>query len=299
MRDAATATSSRSTCRCSTSDGDRVRHVGAFFEPALFATFGLPDRLPADSVPAGARPCRRRGPVTGPSAGRTDRALELLERAAGLHPGRARRRRRRRPRRPDALRGLDPRRPAARTWTTRSTRSPRPPVGRVDLAPRPPPARAPASTALQDKACALLGALERGRARSTSPSATTTGALRSLLAAAAALEIAVHGWDVGQATGAAPDLPTTSPAALLPVAQAVVLPEDRPDRFAAPRRPGRTAGSADVLLGFLGRVPIRPVGPGIHIWDKVPRTPPPSAPWSLSCAHARTRFSGRWLAGGH
>jgi RNA polymerase sigma-70 factor (ECF subfamily) len=29
-------------------DGDRVRHVSAFFEPTLFATFGLPDRLPAD-----------------------------------------------------------------------------------------------------------------------------------------------------------------------------------------------------------------------------------------------------------
>jgi len=33
-------------------DGDRVRHVSAFFDPALFATFGLPDRLPADHHPA-------------------------------------------------------------------------------------------------------------------------------------------------------------------------------------------------------------------------------------------------------
>jgi RNA polymerase sigma-70 factor (ECF subfamily) len=32
-------------------DGDRVRHVGAFFDPRLFATFGLPDRLPADVRP--------------------------------------------------------------------------------------------------------------------------------------------------------------------------------------------------------------------------------------------------------
>lgn len=29
-------------------DGDRVRHVTAFFDHALFAKFGLPDRLPAD-----------------------------------------------------------------------------------------------------------------------------------------------------------------------------------------------------------------------------------------------------------
>jgi RNA polymerase sigma-70 factor (ECF subfamily) len=32
-------------------DGDRVRHVGAFFDPRLFATFGLPARLPADYRP--------------------------------------------------------------------------------------------------------------------------------------------------------------------------------------------------------------------------------------------------------
>ena len=35
-------------------DGDRVRHVGAFFSPELFATFGLPASLPAEYVPGGA-----------------------------------------------------------------------------------------------------------------------------------------------------------------------------------------------------------------------------------------------------
>ncbi|HWJ80827.1 MAG TPA: sigma-70 family RNA polymerase sigma factor [Nocardioides sp.] len=33
-------------------DGDRVRHVTAFFERELFTRFGLPDRLPADYRPA-------------------------------------------------------------------------------------------------------------------------------------------------------------------------------------------------------------------------------------------------------
>jgi RNA polymerase sigma-70 factor (ECF subfamily) len=33
-------------------DGDRVRHVSAFFDTRLFATFGLPDRLPATTAPA-------------------------------------------------------------------------------------------------------------------------------------------------------------------------------------------------------------------------------------------------------
>jgi RNA polymerase sigma-70 factor, ECF subfamily len=32
-------------------DGDRVRHVAAFFETRLFQAFGLPARLPADTVP--------------------------------------------------------------------------------------------------------------------------------------------------------------------------------------------------------------------------------------------------------
>ncbi|MGZ4448074.1 MAG: sigma-70 family RNA polymerase sigma factor [Nocardioides sp.] len=40
-------------------DGDRVRHVSAFFDTRLFTVFGLPDRLPADTrtdLPLPARP---------------------------------------------------------------------------------------------------------------------------------------------------------------------------------------------------------------------------------------------------
>ena len=105
--------------------------------------------------------------------------------------------------------------------------------------------------ALQGKACHLLGVWS-----SPTPEYVVVGdhpVPSPLLVSAAALEIAVHGWDVGRATGALPDLPDDLARALMPVAQAVVLPEDRPDRFAAPRRTGQTAGSADVLLGFLGR----------------------------------------------
>src|SRR5262249_51804083 len=41
----------------------KVAHVGAFFDPSLFASFGLPARLPAgyrpgDPVPAGTEPAR-------------------------------------------------------------------------------------------------------------------------------------------------------------------------------------------------------------------------------------------------
>jgi len=105
--------------------------------------------------------------------------------------------------------------------------------------------------ALQGKACHLLGVWS-----SPTPEYVVVGdhpVPSPLLVSAAALEIAVHGWDVGRATGALPDLPDDLALALMPVAQAVVLPEDRPDRFAPPRRTGQTVGSADVLLGFLGR----------------------------------------------
>ncbi len=74
-----------------------------------------------------------------------------------------------------------------------------------------------------------------------------------LLVSAAALEITVHGWDVGQATGASAPIPEDLAEALMPVAHAVVTPEDRPARFAPPLRTSDSATSAQVLLGFLGR----------------------------------------------
>jgi hypothetical protein len=74
-----------------------------------------------------------------------------------------------------------------------------------------------------------------------------------LIVSAAALEIAVHGWDVGQATGDARDLPEDLARALLPVAREVVAPDDRPARFAAPLLPLPGASRSDSLLAFLGR----------------------------------------------
>jgi uncharacterized protein (TIGR03086 family) len=105
--------------------------------------------------------------------------------------------------------------------------------------------------ALQGKACHLLGVWS-----APTPQYVVVGdspVPAALLVSAAALEIAVHGWDVSRSTGAPRDLPDDLARELLPVAQTVVLPEDRPDRFAVPRRTGQTGGSADVLLGFLGR----------------------------------------------
>lgn len=109
---------------------------------------------------------------------------------------------------------------------------------------------------LQRKACTLLGAW----------SGATPGDVRvgghdlasRLLVATAALEVTVHGWDVGQATGRRAPIPEGLARDLLGVARLVVAPPDRGVRFAAPR-PVRSDAAYDVrLLAFLGRSPTGP-----------------------------------------
>lgn len=105
--------------------------------------------------------------------------------------------------------------------------------------------------ALSEKACALLGAWTHG------PPATVTVGSRplgsALLGATAALEITVHGWDVGVATGHPAPIPADLAAILLEVAHAVVTDADRGSRFAAPV-PAPPGAPYDVrLLAFLGR----------------------------------------------
>ena len=104
---------------------------------------------------------------------------------------------------------------------------------------------------LQRKACHLLGVWSVP----TPPLVLVGDRLvpSGLLVTAAALEIAVHGWDVAQATGVRHHLPDDLGRALLPVALAVVDPEDRPGRFAVPQVPPRGLGPSAQLLGFLGR----------------------------------------------
>jgi uncharacterized protein (TIGR03086 family) len=74
-----------------------------------------------------------------------------------------------------------------------------------------------------------------------------------LLVSTAALEVTVHGWDVGQATGRAARVPETLAAELLPVATCLVRPGDRGVRFVAPRRVAADAPYDVALLAFLGR----------------------------------------------
>lgn len=105
---------------------------------------------------------------------------------------------------------------------------------------------------LQDKACALLGAWTEAR-----PVLVAVGDLEidsSVLVAAAALEITVHGWDVAQATGRRTPVPADLARGLLGVAELVVAPEDRDRRFAAPRPVSTSTVPSDRLLAYLGRM---------------------------------------------
>jgi uncharacterized protein (TIGR03086 family) len=121
--------------------------------------------------------------------------------------------------------------------------------GAVSLGPRIPVAAR--TDALRHKACALLGAWSSER-----PEFVRIGdkvAPTHVVAAAAALEITVHGWDVAQAIGRPARIPERLAARLLPVADAMVSPLDRGQRF-APVLDVPGDGSAEtLLLAFLGR----------------------------------------------
>jgi uncharacterized protein (TIGR03086 family) len=108
--------------------------------------------------------------------------------------------------------------------------------------------------ALREKACALLGAW--AAALPTGDADVAIGDLgldAPLLVATGALEITVHGWDVGQATGSARRIPDDLARGLLGIAHQVIGPLDRGPRFACPRpaRPG--AAYDERLLAWTGR----------------------------------------------
>lgn len=121
--------------------------------------------------------------------------------------------------------------------------------GAVDIVPR-----GPATTGvdvLREKACALIGAWT-----AAAPSAVSVGdaGLASpLLVGAAALEITVHGWDVGRATGGRARIPEDLARGLLPLAEVLIDEADRGVRFAAVRRVPGDAPYDVRLLAFLGR----------------------------------------------
>ena len=108
--------------------------------------------------------------------------------------------------------------------------------------------------ALREKACALLGAWTAARPPSSPDVAVDDLGLDApLLVATAALEITVHGWDVGQATGRRARIPDDLARGLLAIAQHVIDASDRGPRFADPRPAPERADSDQRLLAWTGR----------------------------------------------
>ena len=105
---------------------------------------------------------------------------------------------------------------------------------------------------LRGRACALLGAWAHHEG--PGPVAVRDRALPSdLLAAAGALEIAVHGWDVARACGVTRPLPTALALELLDVVPLLVADADRPSRFAERVDVPLHAEPGTRLLAELGR----------------------------------------------
>jgi uncharacterized protein (TIGR03086 family) len=132
-------------------------------------------------------------------------------------------------------------------------------AGRVAVEPAPPTDSR--VDALREKACALLGAWTAARPASDEVAVGDLGLDAPLLVATAALEITVHGWDVGQATGRGTRIPDDLARGLLGVAQHVIDASDRGPRFAGPRPAPPTATSDQRLLAWTGRVPLRRTEP--------------------------------------
>jgi uncharacterized protein (TIGR03086 family) len=74
-------------------------------------------------------------------------------------------------------------------------------------------------------------------------------------AAAAALDAAIHAWDIAVATGQESPLTPELARSLTPVAQRIAEPLRAYGAYAAALEPGSDADEAAVLLAFLGRHP--------------------------------------------
>src|SRR4029077_7939912 len=77
----------------------------------------------------------------------------------------------------------------------------------------------------------------------------------SVMAATAALEIAVHGWDISRACGQRQPIPRALATGLLVIAPVLVPRTGRHPLFAAPVTAGATPDPSDRLAAFLGRTP--------------------------------------------
>jgi len=109
--------------------------------------------------------------------------------------------------------------------------------------------------AVRDRACQLLDAWTSPGHRRQVIEIAGCPLAASVIAATAALEIAVHGWDISRACGQRQPMPRALATGLLVIAPVLVPRTGRQPLFAAPVTVAATASPSDRLAAFLGRSP--------------------------------------------
>lgn len=107
---------------------------------------------------------------------------------------------------------------------------------------------------VRNRACRLVGAWAAADGRHP----VAVGGLplsAATVCVTGAVEVAVHGWDVAQASGRHRPVPAQLASELLELAPLFVTPADRPERFAAAVTLPPGASPGDRLVAFLGRHP--------------------------------------------
>jgi uncharacterized protein (TIGR03086 family) len=115
---------------------------------------------------------------------------------------------------------------------------------------------------LRRRARALLGACAAARPDEHLIAIGDRELAAGTAAAAGAIEIAVHGWDISVACGARRPVPPGLAAALLPIAPLLIPRGTRAGLFADPVPVPERACPGDRLVAFLGRPPGLPAAPG-------------------------------------
>lgn len=107
---------------------------------------------------------------------------------------------------------------------------------------------------LKNRACTMVGAWV-GPDGPGSITVADRSLASEVVAAAGAVEVAVHGWDVGRACGARRSVPPALAEELLMLCALFVDEDDRPHRFGPPVPVDPRAPAGDRLVALLGRDP--------------------------------------------
>ena len=116
-------------------------------------------------------------------------------------------------------------------------------------------------------------------------------------AGAAALDAAIHAWDIAVATGQDSPLTPDLARALTPVAKSIVEPLREYGVYAAALEPQAGADDAAALLGYLGRSPLGRVGTVTRPPGSVPAASPSATRAKVAmpvCATMQERPMVRW-----